>query len=572
MQRLTLNEHAQVARLIVDRQRKLVASRLRRSPLMRWKYAQPQADDLLISPQDLRGADPSFASEIAVGHFGLSGTIAKLRGQSPFEVPPPSDAWERELHSFDWLRHLDAAADPRATKAAQDLLADWLQRQGPSHPVAGLPDVASRRLIAWIGHAALLLDGATDDHYNDTLDSLGNQVIDLLASWPDTNDGYPRLQALTALLSAALCIAGFDHLQPEIEAAMIAALDRQVDSDGSHISRDPNVVIDLLLDLLPLRQCYSARDRMPPTALDRAIERMLHMLQFMRLGDGSVARFNGMAAGRPEAVATVLAYAVGIVAQTAVLSQARMARLQRSGLVVIADVGSPPPLEVSDRAHAGCLSFELSDGDYPLLVNCGAPNTAHRSAWAAKARATASHNTLSLAGQSSAKLMRDYRLEESRGAAPLCLPDHVTFALTDMAGGAVTLNASHNGYVERTGIVHHRRLTLDVAGNKLDGFDRLGPPSGQLRLPADLPFAIHFHFAPNVTVMNGEVVGTADVKLDDGSPQGRRWRFAVADAELTIEDSTHIALAGGPCQAQQIVLRGATFGETSVLWSMRRLP
>jgi uncharacterized heparinase superfamily protein len=567
MQRLTISEHAQVARLTLNHQRRVAVSRLRRSSLLRWKFGAPQIDDLLISPHDLRGADPSFASEIATGHFGLSGALAKLGGKSPFAVPAPSVAWERDLHSFGWLRHLTAAADPKATRAAQDLAADWLHRSGASHPVGGLPEVASLRLVAWLCHADVLLDGASDERYNDTLDSLGEQVLTLLAIWPEATAGYPRIHALTALLMSTLCIAGLEHLHGGIEANLVAELQHQVNGDGGHISRNPNVLIDLLLDLLPLRQCYSARERSAPIALDLSIERLQQMLQFLRLGCGGVARFNGMACVRPEAVATVLAYAPSSVAPSAVMTSAQMARLERGAAIVIADVGGPPPLEVSGQAHAGCLSFEMSVGDRPLFVNGGAPGPAHHTAWVARARATASHNTLTLGGQSSSKLVRDARLEDSLGAAPLCAPDEVHAKLTETPEGGLILEASHDGYVERTSLWHHRRLAVSPSGDRVSGTDRLGAQSGQLRLSTDIPFAVHFHLAAAVTVRSGEVAGTADILLDDGSV----WRFAAVGAELSIEESTHLALAGGPARTEQIVLRGATFGETEVQWSLKRL-
>jgi uncharacterized heparinase superfamily protein len=567
MQRLTISEHAQVARLTLQHQRRVAASRLRRSPLLRWKFGAPQIDDLLISPHDLRGADPSFASEIAVGHFGLSGALAKLNGKSPFEVPAPTAAWEHDLHSFDWLRHLNAAADPRATRAAQDLVADWLQRSGMRHPVGGRPDVASRRLVAWLCHADVLLDGASDQRYNATLDSLGDQIVALLATWPDATAGYPRLHALAALLMATLSIAGLEHLQGAIEANLTAELRYQVTGDGGHISRNPNVLIDLLLDLLPLRQCYSARERLPPLALDQSIERMQQMLRFLRLGCGSVARFNGMACVRPEAVATVLAYAPLAMAPCVISATTLMARLERGPVIIIADVGSPPPLEVSGLAHAGCLSFEMSVGDRALFINCGGPGPAHQAAWSARARATASHNTLTLAGQSSSKLVRDGRLEERLGAAPICAPDEVSATLTEVPEGGLMLEASHDGYVERTNIIHRRRLEVTAAGDRVNGTDRLGAPSGHLRLSTDVPFAIYFHLAPTIAVHSGAVAGTADILLDDGSA----WRFAVVGAELSIEESMQLAQAAGPAPTEQIVLRGATFGETEVQWSLKRL-
>ena len=71
-------------------------------------------------------------------------------------------------------------------------------------------------------------------------------------------------------------------------------LERQILPDGGHISRNPGALIELLLDLLPLRQAFTARNVAPPPALLNAIDRMMPMLRFFRHGDGNFALFNGM--------------------------------------------------------------------------------------------------------------------------------------------------------------------------------------------------------------------------------------------------------------------------------------
>ena len=71
-------------------------------------------------------------------------------------------------------------------------------------------------------------------------------------------------------------------------------LERQILPDGGHISRNPGALIELLLDLLPLRQAFTARNMPPPPALLNAIDRMMPMLRFFRHGDGNFALFNGM--------------------------------------------------------------------------------------------------------------------------------------------------------------------------------------------------------------------------------------------------------------------------------------
>jgi len=64
----------------------------------------------------------------------------------------------------------------------------------------------------------------------------------------------------------------------------------------------------LLIDLLPLRQTFAARNVAPPPSLLNAIDRMMPMLRFFRHGDGSFALFNGMSSAPSDLLATLLAY------------------------------------------------------------------------------------------------------------------------------------------------------------------------------------------------------------------------------------------------------------------------
>src|SRR5437588_9915687 len=82
-------------------------------------------------------------------------------------------------------------------------------------------------------------------------------------------------------------------------------LTRQVLPDGGHISRNPGALIELLVDLLPLRTAFTARNIAPPPALLNAIDRMMPMLRFFRHGDGSFALINGMGPTQTDLVTTI---------------------------------------------------------------------------------------------------------------------------------------------------------------------------------------------------------------------------------------------------------------------------
>ena len=565
MASLTFSEQTRLARLATDRVRRAAVARLLSSRLLRWRFGAPVADELLIVPQDLRTADPSFADEIAIGQFGFGGAVAYIGDGSPFDLKPPSKEWERELHGFGWLRHLMAAETEEARDQAIDLVLEWIRRHGSRGGVAWEPPVIGRRLISWLSNASMLLDDVDQATYDKIADSLGDQMIRLSATWRDAPAGYPRLLSLIALVLADLCVAGHDRHLREIEDDFAAELEAQILPDGGHISRNPGIPIELLLDLLPLRQCFAVRDRAAPKALSDAIQRMLPFIRFMRLGDGSLGRFNGMGSPNLDLIATVLAYADPPVSLPSHAPNSGYARLARGETIILADVGSPPPLELAGQAHAGCLSFEMSSGKYPLFVNCGAPGPADQD-WRAASRATASHNTLCLGGKSSSRLVLNDLLETIVGSPPIRFPAHVWARVQDLPDGGIALKAHHDGYRRQFGIIHRRQLTLDVSGGKLTGVDKLGPPRGQLRLSMDVPFAIHFHLHPDVACTEAPKGGRTEVVL----PNGERWAFSAKGAHVSIEDSVYCADLSGPRRSLQIVLRGACYGENEVTWELER--
>ena len=155
--------------------------------------------------------------------------------------------------------------------------------------------------MSWLTQATLILDEADDQFYRRFLRSLTRQVQFLRSTAKDTPDGVPRLQAHIALTYAALCIAGQMRHLPKATRQLVADLERQILPDGGHASRNPGALIELLLDLLPLRQAFTARNIAPPAALINAIDRMMPMLRFFRHGDGTfgLVQRHGTDAARP---------------------------------------------------------------------------------------------------------------------------------------------------------------------------------------------------------------------------------------------------------------------------------
>jgi uncharacterized heparinase superfamily protein len=562
MSRAITPERARFSLFAARRGVRLIIDLLNAHPLLRWRFTPAAADRVLIAPQDLRTADPTRASEIYAGRFAFAGKIVICDGRSPFAMVPPSDEWAETLLGFGWLRHLRAAESGIAGANARALVDEWISLHGGWDPVAWRPDIVARRIISWLSQAPLVLNQADAQFYRRFLRTLTRQVRYLRRAVAGMREGLPQLQAIIALCYAALSMAGQARLLKTIAKRLIAELERQVLPDGGHISRNPGALIDLLLDLLPLRQAFAARNVPPPPALLHAIDRMMPMLRFFRHGDGNFALFNGMGPTPPDLLATVFAYDDARGTPVANAPHSGYQRLQANGVVVLVDTGRPPPIALSQEAHAGCLSFELSARQHRIVVNCGLPAIS-RESWRQVARQTAAHSTVTFNDTSSCRFLSSSSLRRLLGTPILAGPTDVQ-VLRQESDEALSLGVSHDGYADRFGVVHQRLLRLAIDGRRLDGEDAFAPANGEA-LPNDRAdeFAVRFHLHPAVRPK----------RLDDGHgvmlmmPNKEIWGFSAYDDVAEVEESVYLAGRDGPRRTMQIVIYGRAREVPRVRWT-----
>ena len=538
--------------------------RLRAGPVYRWRYSGRTPERVLIAPPDLRLADPQIAQEIYYGRFPLSGHLVETGGQSPFQVEVAERGWLKSLHGFRWLRHMRAAGSELAAANARALVSDWIALHG--NHIAGVawePGTTAKRIISWLQHSSVVLQGAEFPFYRAYLKSLAVQIRYLRSVAREMPDGKDRLRARVALAFSALSLPASASALRAATRNLAEELDHQILPDGGHISRNPLAVLEILADLLPLRQTYANQAEHPPAALMGAIDRMLPALRFFRHQDGALARFNGMGATIHDRIAAVLRHDDTVGQPLLHAPHSGYERLSIGNVTVIADTGLPPPVDVSDQAHAGCLSFELSSGRQHFVVNAGV-DTYGGAEFRPLARATAAHSTATVNDTSSARFTHSLRVGDLIGAPLTGGPRHVPCRRLEEPGSQGFV-ASHDGYANRFGIVHERELVLSAGGNLLSGRDRfLGTDGGRIGDAGRDLVAVRFHLHPDVSLFRDE-----QGHLVLAAEGADAWTFS-SDIEPQVEESIYFAGLTGPRRTCQIVLafKASQIGE--VHWQMAR--
>ena len=524
-----------------------------------------RSDRLIIAPHDLRTADATRAAEIYAGRFVFAGKIVTCHGRSIFDLDPPSEDWEVALLGFGWLRHL-RAADTALTRAnARALVDDWMSNQTRKRPLERRADVLARRVISLLSQAPLVLGDTDGKFYRRYLRGLTREIRYLRYAMIDIGDGVPRLQVLIALCYASLCLANQAKHIRGASRKLSDELQRQILPDGGHISRNPGALVELLSDLLPLRQTFAARNIAPPPALLNAIDRMMPMLRFFRHGDGAFALFNGMSSAPNDLVATLLAYDDTHGAPMANMPHTGYQRIDTGGLTLIMDTGAPPPPSVSHDAHAGCLSFELSSGPSRIVVNCGMPTTG-RDNWRAFARGTAAHSTLTCHDTSSCQFVEFSAMKKLLQGAPIVSGPANVESYREAVPHGELLTTSHDGYLGKFGVIHRRVLMVSQDGSRLDGEDTLSAaPGGKIR-GNESDFALRLHLHPSVKASRLSDARGVMLVL----PNRDVWTFEAMDDKVDLEDSVFLAGNDGPRRTAQIVIRQDSRHAPSIRWSFVR--
>lgn len=525
------------------------------------RFAGRTPDRLVVAPTDLRPADSFTAEEIMAGRFPLAGRMLDCEGESPFALELPSEEFASRLHGFAWLRHMRMADKDAAAAFVRSVIDDWLHSHG--RVIAGIawqPEIIAQRIIAWLSHSPVVLRDADYPFYRRFLKSLAFQVRYLRHIADSTKEGEPQLRARIALAMASIAMPNSASAIRRASQHLDRELDRQILADGGHVSRNPRVGLDLLFDLLPLRQTYVNLGHDVPQRLIPCIDRIYPALRFFRHQGGELALFNGATYTLANELLSVLRYDETAGAPFKALPQTGYERIEAADTTIIVDTGKPVSVPLSATTTAGCLSLEMSSGKHRYFVNSGLPRFAGE-AIRQLSRATAAHSVATLNDTSSA------RIASSRYLGPVIFAgvSKINVARYERQDGSDGLAASHDGYIENYGLLYDRDIYVNATGREIRGRERFRKVDGKPPDGGDNVAVVRFHVHPGIRIV-GVNANEARLVAQDGDS----WSFTCLDVPVMEEEDVFFADPTGIRPARQLTLTMPLGSVPEVQWLMRR--
>lgn len=518
---------------------------------------------LLAVTTDPIVGDVTAGREIAAGRLSFGGHTEAVRTLN-FATARAPLAWREWVHGFEWLRDLAAASDRKKGAIVAELVVEaWLASYREYDELAWRADLAGRRLMFWPLYAPYILSRSEPIYRSLVLNHLARAARHVDRACEKMPEGMPRVEAAAGLLAAGLILPEGAARTVRAENALRKALEDVLLPGGGVASRRPSDALALLERLLTLRAFYEARKTELSEVVAEAIETVSSGVKGLLLGDGRLASIHGGNVCVPERIAKALALVGGNVRPTRNGAASGFQRMDAGKTVIVVDAGPPPAKDVGSGAHAGTLAFEMSDGDARMVINCGGADGAAAAlpdALEGLLRTTAAHSTLIVNDTNSTRLLVGGGL--GKGVGEVVVTRHESEE-------GCWLDATHDGYAKRFGVIHRRRIFLAADGRDIRGEDALEPARATRLLGRRkaIPFDVRFHLAPGV-----EATPTADgkgalVKL----AAGRVWQMKVRGGRLTVDESIFVDESGKHRSVAQIVVSGETeSGGATVNWSFKR--
>jgi uncharacterized heparinase superfamily protein len=520
-----------------------------------------QALKLAAVPKDPVAGDKAVGDALLRGsivHGGESVTIETL----DFAGLRVSPAMADYLHSFAWLRDLAAAATrEKGARLAEKIARHWLEAYADGRDESvWRADLWGRRILFWAAYAPYILSSRDMAHRGVLLGTLARGARHLDKRADKLPPGLPRVTAWAGLVASALLLQSGPTRAGRAEAGLLRALAGALHEDGGLVSRSPVEQLALVEFLGQLRAVYFAGRRAMPDVVQDALGGSVAALLSVTLGDEALSSWQG---GSTQSRRRIAAAIEGSGVRARALRQARgwgYQQMDARGSILVFDGAPPPALRGLTGGCASTLAFEFSDGANRLVVNCGgeAPWSGALPAELTRLlRYTAAHSTLTLGDRNSTAILEGGGLGKGVSAVELKREEE---------SGGERIEASHDGYLRRFGLVHERQLTLAADGRALSGDDHL-LPKGRKRRSEPVPFAARFHLAPAV-----EVTSTADgqgalLRIRGGNA----WQFRCRGGALDIEESLWVDAVGRPHATSQLVIAGEVPPDgAAITWQFRR--
>jgi uncharacterized heparinase superfamily protein len=459
----------------------------------------------------------------------------------------------KNLNSFFWLFSLDLKSSKKDT---QNVILQWINNNHRYNSKSWEFDIVAKRIIAWTSNSRLTYEDSNTnykDNFNKIIKKQTNHLINEIerSEWFDDK----------MIGCAAIILTGLSYQDKDGHLKMGLNLLRKLvkssfDNENFPKSRSIRQLSFYLKYFILIREWFKESQSEMPDFIDENIYYLGQAYAFIWQNNKVDLLFNGNHETNNADFDHYLKK-LGYSFKNQSNELGGYANLKNKKTSLIMDVGSSPDKKFSSNYQAGALSFEIISNGKKLICNSGYfQNQNHQLNDVSKSSAI--HSTLILNDRSSCKFNKIKNKSSKIYNGLKILKKNIVFEKNYWK-----INAAHDGYLKRYGVIHDREIEFYPEQIKFIGHDKIICKSNI----KNLKFEIRFHLEPNIKIMKTQNNKSILIELD-----GEGWRFSSHNNNMNIDNGLYFGKKDSFVDNQNIVISGMTNDKNQTIkWEITKL-
>ena len=458
-----------------------------------------------------------------------------------------------KLNSFFWLFSLDLKS---SKENVQNVLLKWIEKNHKYNSKSWETDILARRIIAWLSNSQLTYEDG-DNYFKEKFNHIIKKQINHLINEINKSN-YVDDKIIGC---AAIILVGLSYKDKDVYLDFGLNLLKKIikysfDNNGFPKSRNIRQLNFYLKYFVLIREWIKESQNEVPDYIDENIYYLGQAYSFIWQNNKKDFLFNGNYQSRNFEFDQYLKR-LGYSFKNKNYELGGYVILNNKKITFIEDIGTSPDKKFSGNYQAGSLSFEIFSNDKKLISNSGYYQN-FRHTLNNVSKSTATHSTLVIDDTSSCKFNKDIKNNSQISQGLKIIKKNIIFEKNYWK-----INASHDGYLKKYGIIHDREIEFYPEKIKFIGHDKIISKNKR----KNLKFEIRFHLEPNIKLMK-----TQDNKSILIDLEGEGWKFISSGHNIDIDNGLYFGKKNSFIENQNILISGMTNEENQTIkWEISKL-
>ena len=457
------------------------------------------------------------------------------------------------LNSFFWLFSLDLKS---SKKDIQKIILQWIKKNQKYNYKSWEIDILSKRVISWISSSKLTYEDGDVSYkkkFNITIQKQVNHLINEIerSKWVDD-----KMIGCAAIILTGLSYQNKNSYLDTGLNLLKKIIKFSFDNNGFPKSRNIRQLNFYLKYFVLIREWLKESQNEIPEYINENVYYLGQAYAFVWKNIKKDILFNGNHETNNAEFDQYLER-LGYKFKNLSNELGGYAVINNKKISLIMDIGPSPEKKFSSNYQAGSLSFEIISNGKKLICNSGYfQNFKHKLNELSKSSAV--HSTLILDDSSSCKFTKIPNTYSKISHNLKIIKKNIISEKNYWK-----INASHDGYLRKYGVVHDREIEFYPEQMKFIGRDKIIYKNKV----KNLKFEIRFHLEPNVKVMKTQNNKTILIDLS-----GEGWKFNSENNNINIDKGLYFGKKNSYSENQNIFISGMTNGENQTIkWELEKL-